>query len=158
MPRLFQGEFKMVMNNPLQKALDKAGIEYQPTEFPNSGLHCSLVLDKEQVQPLARALSRNGFFIETVTAVDKLKDEIFECVYLFNHYEESLRLLVRVSLPRNGAVQPSIGKIFPGAVWHERETTEMFGIRFEGCLDSRNLLLPEDADFHPLCKDFSGVS
>ncbi len=148
----------MAMNNPLQKALAKADIEYQPTEFPGSGLHCSLVLDKEQVQPLARALARNGFFIETVTALDKLKEGTFECIYLFNHYEESLRLLVRVSLSRNRPVQPSIGKIFPGAVWHERETTEMFGIRFEGCPDSRNLLLPEDADFHPLCKDFSGVS
>ncbi len=158
MPLLFQGEPKMETTNPLQRALDKVGIEYQPTEFPNSGLHCSLVLEKEQIQPLARALAGGGFFIETVTAVDKIKDKVFECIYLFNHYEESLRLLIRISLPRSRAVQPSIGKIFPGAVWHERETTEMFGIRFDGCPDNRNLLLPEDADFHPLCKDFSGVS
>jgi NADH:ubiquinone oxidoreductase subunit C len=32
----------------------------------------------------------------------------------------------------------------------------MFGIRFDGCPDTRNLLLEEDAGFHPLRKDFRG--
>ncbi len=147
----------MQVNNPLQQALNSVGIEYRPTEFPNIGLHCSLVLERNQLEPLALSLSRAGFFIETVTAVDKVQDGIFECVYFFNHYDEALRLLIRIPIPRSHPVQSSIGKIFPGAVWHERETAEMFGIKFEGCPDTRNFLLPEDADFHPLRKDFSGV-
>lgn len=148
----------MEKTNLLQATLEKIGIEYKPTEFPNCGLHCSLVIEQDQLKPLATALSRSGFFIETVTAVDKIKENIFDCIYLFNHYEHSLRLLIRIPIPRSLPSQPSIGKIFPGAVWHERETSEMFGIKYEGCPDTRNLLLPEEAEFHPLCKDFNGLS
>ncbi len=145
-------------SNRLEKALAEAGIEYRPTEFPNTGLHCSLSLGPDLVRPLATALRSNGFFIETVTAVDLLQENRFEGIYLFNHYDDPLRLLVRVPVERSRPVLPSIGGIFPGAVWHERETAEMFGITFQDCPDSRNLLLPEDADYHPLRKDFTGRS
>ncbi len=147
----------MQKSNLLQQTLEKVGIEYKPTEFPHCGLHCSLVLNQDDLQPLCRALKSAGFFIETVTAVDKIKEDIFDCIYLFNHYDEALRLLIRIPVPRSLPSQPSIGKIFPGAVWHERETSEMFGIQYKGCPDTRHLLLPEDAEFHPLCKDFNGL-
>jgi NADH-quinone oxidoreductase subunit C len=48
--------------------------------------------------------------------------------------------------------------VFPGANWHERETHDFFGIVFLGHPDLSPLLLPEDADFHPLRKDFPGVT
>jgi NADH-quinone oxidoreductase subunit C len=50
---------------------------------------------------------------------------------------------------------PSISEVFPGANWHERETHEFFGIRFLGHPNLSPLLLPEDATYHPLRKDFA---
>ena len=41
---------------------------------------------------------------------------------------------------------PSITDVFQGALWHERETHEMFGIDFEGHPRLVNLYLPEDFD------------
>jgi len=35
----------------------------------------------------------------------------------------------------------SISTVYPGAMWHERETAEMFGLEFEGLGDQRPLLL-----------------
>jgi len=49
---------------------------------------------------------------------------------------------------------PTISAVFPGANWHERETHDFFGIRFAGHPNLIPLLLPEDADYHPLRKDF----
>jgi NADH-quinone oxidoreductase subunit C len=44
--------------------------------------------------------------------------------------------------------------VYAGANWHERTTHELFGVRFEGHPDLRNLYLPGDFEGHPLRKDF----
>ena len=38
-------------------------------------------------------------------------------------------------------VLDSISTVYPGAMWHERETAEMFGVRFDELGDERPLLL-----------------
>jgi NADH-quinone oxidoreductase subunit C len=55
-------------------------------------------------------------------------------------------------------VPASICDIFRGAGWLEREVHDFFGISFSGNTDMRPLLLPEDADYHPLRKTFGKVS
>lgn len=64
------------------------------------------------------------------------------------------RLLVRTTVPHGSAVLPSAIAVYAGAAWHERETHEMFGIRFEGHPHLVPLLLPEGFEGHPLRKDF----
>jgi NADH-quinone oxidoreductase subunit C len=49
---------------------------------------------------------------------------------------------------------PTISHVHPGANWHERESHDFFGIIFTGHPGLLPLLLPEDADFHPLRKDY----
>jgi NADH-quinone oxidoreductase subunit C len=44
--------------------------------------------------------------------------------------------------------------VFAGANWHEREAWEMFGVRFAGHPDLRNLYLPTEFEGHPMRKDF----
>ncbi|MDH4321229.1 MAG: NADH-quinone oxidoreductase subunit C, partial [Desulfobulbaceae bacterium] len=86
-------------------------------------------------------------------AAAPLPDEM-EVVYDFAHYQENCRVVVRTRIPRDTPELPTISAIYPGANWHERETHDFFGIRFLGHPDLTPLLLPEDADFHPLLKDF----
>ncbi len=49
---------------------------------------------------------------------------------------------------------PTLSDVYPGANWHERETWELFGIRFDGHPQLVKLLLPEQFEGHPLRKDF----
>jgi NADH-quinone oxidoreductase subunit C len=63
--------------------------------------------------------------------------------------------VIRTRIRRDNPEIPTISPVFPGANWHERETHDFFGIRFSGHPDLTPLLLPEDADYHPLRKDFT---
>jgi len=63
--------------------------------------------------------------------------------------------VIRSRLERDKPEVPTISHIYQGANWHERETHDFFGIKFIGHPDLSPLLLPEDADFHPLRKDFT---
>lgn len=79
----------------------------------------------------------------------------FEVVYDFNHFDGLCRVVVRTVLDRDNPEVPTISALYPGANWHEREQHDFFGIKFSGHPDLSPLLLPEDADFHPLLKDYN---
>ena len=81
--------------------------------------------------------------------------EVVTHLYSTTH-NHNVRLKVR--LPRENPVCPTISDIFPGANWHEREAAEMFGIVFEGHPQPVKLLLPEPFEGHPLRKDFPLIS
>ena len=61
---------------------------------------------------------------------------------------------IKADVPDAEPVVDSVSSVYAGANWHERETHEMFGIRFEGHPDLRNMYLPSDFEGHPLRKDF----
>jgi NADH-quinone oxidoreductase subunit C len=63
---------------------------------------------------------------------------------------------VRVQLSRDESL-PTISGLYDAALWYEREVFDLFGIHFDNHPDLRRLLLPEDADFHPLLKEFGKV-
>lgn len=79
-----------------------------------------------------------------------------EVVYDYVHFGTGRRVTVRASVPRELPELPTVSMIYPAAEWHEREARDFFGLAFVGHPDPTPLLLPEDADFHPLRKDFTG--
>lgn len=82
------------------------------------------------------------------------EDEL-EVVYDFNLYSARNRVCLRVRTPRSNPQIHTIAEIYPIAHWHEREIHEFFGIVFIGHPYLIPLLLPEDAEYHPLLKDYS---
>ncbi|RUM40863.1 MAG: NADH-quinone oxidoreductase subunit C [Desulfobulbus sp.] len=138
----------------IETALNKHSLSPEPLEYSATGLHAKIVIKGDQLKPICRSLYSAGFFLETVTAVDNLSTEIMQGLWFFNHYKESSRLMIVIEASRKNPVFPSIGVLYPGAIWHEREAAEFFGITYEGSKDQRGLLLPEDVNFHPLRKDF----
>ena len=64
------------------------------------------------------------------------------------------RLNVKVRLGVDDPVVPSVVDLFPTADFQERETFDMFGVRFDGHPDLRRILMPEDYEGYPQRRDF----
>lgn len=125
------------------------------TEFSEKGYHLEAALPADQVAVAADVFDREGFFLEAITGVDWLAEGQMEVVYDYNHFHSPCRVVVRTRVDRDNPEVPTISQTFSGALWHERETHDFFGIIFTGHPDLSPLLLPEDADFHPLRKDYT---
>ncbi|PHR28063.1 MAG: NADH-quinone oxidoreductase subunit C [Desulfotalea sp.] len=124
-------------------------------DYAIHGYHLDAQVAAGQIIEAVTILDEAEFFIEAITGVDWIKDNQLEVVYDFCRYDFDLcRVVIRTRLDRNAAEVPTITDIYAGANWHERETHEFFGIKFLGHPNLIPLLLPEDADFHPLLKDF----
>jgi NADH-quinone oxidoreductase subunit C len=97
-------------------------------------------------------------FCDFTAGVDLGPEEGFEVVTQLFSTEHHHDVRVKVRLPYDDPVAPTISDLFPGCDWHERETMEMFGIRFEGHPKPVKLLLAEPFEGHPLRKDFALMS
>jgi NAD(P)H-quinone oxidoreductase subunit J len=65
---------------------------------------------------------------------------------------EEIRL--KVFLPREKPVVPSVYWIWKAADWQERESYDMYGIVYEGHPNLKRILMPEDWVGWPLRKDY----
>lgn len=63
------------------------------------------------------------------------------------------RVRVKVQTDEFTAV-PSVTGVFPNANWYERETWDMYGVRFSGHPDLRRILTDYGFQGHPMRKDF----
>jgi NADH-quinone oxidoreductase subunit C len=89
------------------------------------------------------------------TAVDYIGRELrFEVVYQLYSTEHRRRLTIKVSVPEEDATCPSLTPVWPGLNWHERETWDMYGVRFIGHPNLRRVLMYESFEGFPLRKDY----
>jgi NADH-quinone oxidoreductase subunit C len=130
----------------------------QITDPKTKGYHFDATVAPAQVVAAAELLDQRGFAMDTVTGVDWIAAGQMEVVYDFFHPTNVVHVVVRTRVPRDKPELPTIQGVFPGANWHERETHDFFGICFLGHPDLSPLLLPEDAEYHPLRKDFPGAA
>lgn len=121
-------------------AAEAAGAETAPADAPAA---------EPAAQPAAKPVEQT----EPARKPPLPEDEI-EVVYDFNRFQSRHRVVLRVRTPRSQPQVPTIQTIYPIAHWHEREAHDFFGIVFTGHSYLVPLLLPEDADFHPLLKDY----
>ncbi len=90
-----------------------------------------------------------------VTAVDYIgQAERFEAVYHLYSTAHGHRVRVKARIPEADPTIASLADVWVGANWLERETYDMYGIRFTGHPDLRRIYLYEEFEGHPLRKDY----
>jgi NADH-quinone oxidoreductase subunit C len=124
-------------------------------DYAVHGYHLDAQVAPDQLVEAVTILDEAEFFLESITGVDWIKENQMEVIYDFSRYDfEVCRVVIRTRIDRAAPEVPTITGVYWGANWHERETHDFFGIKFTGHPHLIPLLLPEDADFHPLLKDF----
>jgi len=81
-------------------------------------------------------------------------DERYEVIYNLYSLKNKFRLRLKVRVEESDLTVPTVTGVWPTADWEERETYDMFGIRFDGHPDLRRIYMPEDFEYYPLRKDF----
>ncbi len=140
---------------PVPESLAKLPIPFQGVDYAWRGYHAEARVEPGDVVRCAQVLDHEGFSLDTITGVDWMAENQMEVVYDYFHPSRCMRVAVRARIPRENPEIDTILKVFPGANWHERETHDFFGIRFHGHPYLVPFLLPEDATYHPLKKDFA---
>jgi NAD(P)H-quinone oxidoreductase subunit J len=109
--------------------------------------------------PIATALYAYGFnYMQCQGGYDAGPgDELvsfYHLVKLSDNADRPEEVRVKVFLPRENPVVPSVYWIWRAADWQERETFDMYGIVYEGHPNLKRLLMPEDWVGYPLRKDY----
>jgi NADH-quinone oxidoreductase subunit C len=93
--------------------------------------------------------------LSCITGIDNGPEKgTIEIAYNLYSIPYNYQLMIKVSLPRDGAEIESLAFIWKTANWHEREIFDLFGVHFKNHPDLRRILLPADWDGHPLRKDY----
>ncbi|MBE9504244.1 MAG: NADH-quinone oxidoreductase subunit C [Proteobacteria bacterium] len=118
----------------------------------------TVVIQKERLKDLCTFLKNDQEldfdYLLDVCGVDYLPDEPrFEVVYHMSSIARKHRLRVKTRVADGESVD-SVTSVWPTADWTERETFDMFGIRFDGHPDLRRIYMADDWKGYPLRKDF----
>jgi len=82
------------------------------------------------------------------------RDRRFETVYHLYSLGHGHRIRLKVPLPENDPVVPSVFPVWKAADWFEREAYDLMGIRFAGHPNLQRILCHESFQGHALRKDY----
>ncbi len=113
------------------------------------------------LRDVLKALREAGFdHLSTITGYDDGEkiNLIYHVVKFYDGKSETVNVIT--STDRNNSVAPSILEIYPSALVYEREVYDLLGVKFDGHVGLKRLLLPENVPegYHPLRKDFKSGS
>jgi NADH-quinone oxidoreductase subunit C len=108
------------------------------------------------VRDVLEHLRGRGFtFLASLHGTDFYPEEPrLAVIYEMLDMSTAERISVKVRVPVDDPVVPTVIDLFPTANHQERETYDMFGVVFDGHPDLRRILMPEDYEGHPQRRDF----
>ena len=96
--------------------------------------------------------------VESGETLNEEVEERTELMSTVGDLSEGRRVTFSTTLPKEAPSIASLVDIYAGANWHERETSEMFGIDFDGHPDLSHLYLPDSFIGNPLKKSYPLLS
>lgn len=146
----------MVNDNLSLKEIEKKIVsEFSDTETridPEARLN--VFCDKAKLVDVANFVKHElGFSHPNMcTAIDT--KEAIEVLWHVDNVIDDKIIILRTSTDRDNSEVQSLTPVWKGMNWHERETYDLVGVKFEGHPDLRRLLLPDNWEGHPLREDY----
>lgn len=148
---------------------DTVEIDETHLECPISGTETQRVMfvPRERLLEVAEALRAEGYWmcvdllgVDYLTHFDRavpadVTPERFEMVASLINHTDRTRLRLRVQVPEDDCVVPSLMAVWPSVDFPEREMWDFFGIEPQGHLGVDRILMPDDWEGHPLRKDYA---
>jgi NADH-quinone oxidoreductase subunit C len=128
--------------------VDLTAIDYfgQPDDFHNA----PEIWDRKH-----NLVRRRAEWRHRVNLPERGAEPRFAVAYHFVSTRHLHRLRVKCRVPEDDPAIPSLSALWPGANWLERETFDLYGIRFSGHPDLRRIYLYDEFVGHPLRKDYA---
>ncbi len=116
----------------------------------------TVLIKPDAVIDICSALKEDGFLmLNDITAVHpSIETDFFFVAYHVFSQKMNLRLRVKTKVPVDNPELPSVTGVWRAADWYERETYDLFGIRFIGHPNLVRILTPDGFEGFPLRKDF----
>jgi NADH-quinone oxidoreductase subunit C len=147
-------EIKDVIKTKLQENFKDALFDF--SEYKDE---FAVKLDKKFIVPVCKFLKTDPaleFLIcEDITAIDwATRKNRFTVVYHVFSLKHNTRIVIKSDIDEAECNIDSVTSVWRAANWQERETYDMYGIKFNHHPDLRRMYMPEEFEYHPLRKDF----
>jgi len=145
-------DFKDLIINKLKSAFPDALLDV----YEHRG-EIALIVNAKKIVQICTFLKEDNEldfnYCEDVTAIDwGRRKNRFTMVYHIYSIKNNFRLRLKADL--EGDTCDSVTSVWGSANWYERETFDMYGIKFNNHPDPRRMYLPEDFEYYPLRKEF----
>lgn len=112
---------------------------------------------RDRVLDIMKDLKTDFDYLSDVTAVDyqnQGKPERFAVAYNLYSIKHNARLRIKAWVPETDPSIASVSSLWKSALWGERESFDMMGIKYVGHPDLRRILLPFTFQHHPHRKEY----
>lgn len=93
-------------------------------------------------------------FLTTLCGIHYPDQKQIAVMYQLHSLIKNWRLRIKIYLPEENPVTPTLTTIFSAANWMERETYDFFGVKFTGHPDLRRILNVEEMIIFPMRKEY----
>jgi NADH-quinone oxidoreductase subunit C len=115
-------------------------------------------LKKDQIIDIIRFLydhpEAKFQYLTTLCGIHYPDQKQIAVMYQLHSLENNWRIRLKIFLPEEEPVTPTLTTVFSAANWMERETYDFFGVRFTGHPDLRRILNVDDMIMFPMRKEF----
>ena len=115
----------------------------------------ALYIEPAAILDVCRFMKDSGYRLSGITGVDWYPLEPrFEVVYFLHSLERNERIRLKCKVGGDQPELESVTSVWEGANWYERETWDLFGVRFNNHPNLDRIMMPDTWEGHPLRKDF----
>ena len=135
--------------------LKKNDINSTPLGNDSSGVEMLELETKDLVKAcqLLKEDSETSFdFLVLISSVETKKG--YQSVYMLHSTKSKKSFRIKVTVPKDNPIVPTVSHIWSTADWYEREAYDMMGIIYTGHPNLKRILNPENWEGYPLRKDY----